>query len=520
MRRVFIVLVCLFAPLMAGATTGDIQINAKTHTFPNGLQLVVVERHWSPTVSFIVRYKVGSCDEHPGITGSAHLLEHMLFKGTRNMGTTNYDAEVPIMANIDTLAHKMTAAIIKTRNPLYRGDNSEVDSLKGAIAKLQEQEKKYIIKDEFWETYLKNGGTSLNASTGGDGTQYFVSLPSNRTELWAYMESDRMAGPILREFYSERDVVYEERRLRTDNDPRGKLEEQLAAAAFTAHSYGWPVVGWASDLETVQREEVQDFFQQHYAPNNAVIAIVGDVKFDDMVKLVGKYFDSIPPSKNPIPPVETIEPEQKGERRICVEFDANPEMVIGWHEPAGGEVDKQVFDIVSSLLSDGRTSRLYKSLVEERQIASSVWANSDFSRFPDLFTVWATPKAPHTLDEVEKAIYEEMDTLMKNGPTAWELQRVRNQLDADYVRGMQSNLGMAFRLSDMQALVGDWSYVKKLKDLRQAVTADDVKRVMQKYLTKENRTVAYLIKTEGNSEAKQISAPKEMPFDMPNGRPR
>ncbi len=197
MRKVLIALVCLLIPPIAQAASDDIQINAKTHKFPNGLELVVVERHWSPTASFIIRFKVGGSDEHPGITGSAHLLEHMLFKGTKTMGTTDFGAEAPLMARIDTLAHLLKEAVNKTRGPLYRGDGKEVDSLKAAIAALQEQQKQYIIKDEFWETYLKNGGNSLNASTSNDGTQYFVSLPANRAELWSFMESDRMAGPIL-----------------------------------------------------------------------------------------------------------------------------------------------------------------------------------------------------------------------------------------------------------------------------------------------------------------------------------
>lgn len=494
MKRVLMALLSLFIPLLAQAGEDDIQIDAKTHTFPNGLQLVVVERKWSPTVSFVIRFKVGSADERPGITGSAHLLEHMLFKGTSSMGTRDYEAEVPIMASIDALAHKLTGAIEKTRDPLYRGDKSEVDSLRAAIAKLQDTQKEYVIKDEFWDTYLKNGGTSLNASTGNDGTQYFVSLPSNKTELWAYMESDRMADPVLREFYSERDVVYEERRLRTDNEPGGKLWEQVYAAAYTAHPYGWPVVGWASDLETVLREEVEDFYHQYYAPNNVVIAVVGDVEFDDIERLVAWYFNPIPPSRISPPAVETVEPEQTGERRLTVEYDAQPQLGIAYHGPAGGGVDKEVLDVIASLLTRGRTSRLYKALVEERQLATFVSSSSDFTRFPDLFTISASPKAPHSNEELEAAIYEELERLKNEGPTEWELQRVRNQLDADHVRGMQSNLGMAFRLSNMQALVGDWSYVNKLKDLRQAVTASDVRRVITEHFTKKNRTVAYLVK--------------------------
>jgi predicted Zn-dependent peptidase len=500
MRKYLVLLWFLLVATAVWAGQGEMKIDAKTHTFANGLQLIVVERDWSPTAAFVIRFKVGSADERPGITGSAHLLEHMLFKGTEHLGTTNYQAEAPLMARIDTMAHDLIAAVNKTRNPLYRGDGHEVDSIKAAIAKVQEVEKQYIVKDEIWETYLKNGGTSLNASTGNDGTQYFVQLPANRTELWAYMESERMAKPILREFYSERDVVYEERRLRTDNDPDGKLNEQLYAAAYTAHPYLWPVVGWASDLETVSREEVEDFFYQHYGPNNAVIAVVGDVKFEEVVALMEKYFGSISPSKNPPPPVETLEPPQTGERRITVEYDANPQVEIGWVSPAGGGIDKEVFDIIASLLSRGRTSRLYKSLVVDKQIATSVWAGSDFTRFPDLFTISATPKAPHTTEELESAIYEELDKLKNDGPTQWELEKVRNQLQADYIRGMQSNLGMAFRLEDMQALTGDWQYIMKVKELRAKVTADDVKRVIAKYLTKERRTVATLVRTKPTAD--------------------
>jgi predicted Zn-dependent peptidase len=501
MKKILLTTMLVILPYTLQAETGDIQLDVKTHTFSSGLQLLVVERHLSPTVSTIVRFKVGSADEKPGITGTAHLLEHMLFKGTEKIGTTDYKAEVPLMEQIDELAHELEQAVLETRDPLYRGGNEKVDSLRTRIADLQAQQKQYIVKDELWETYLKNGASFLNASTGNDGTQYYVSLPSNRLELWAYLESNRMAGPILREFYSERDVVYEERRLRTDNEPFGKLEEQLYAAAYTAHSYNWPVVGWASDLETVLREQVEDFFHQHYSPNNAVIGVVGDVKFEDVVKLVEKYFGNIPPSAKPVPPVTTVEPPQTGERRVSVEFDAEPQIAIGWHMPAGGGVDQETFDIIADLLTRGRTSRLYKSLVEEKQLVTSVRAYSSFTRFPDIFTIWATPKAPHTIEEVEKAIYEEIGRLGDEGPTEWELQRVRNQLDADFVRGLQSNFRLVYRLVDMQAKVGDWQYLLELRDKRQAVIPENVKSILQEYFTEDNRTVAYLVKPADNETA-------------------
>jgi predicted Zn-dependent peptidase len=510
MRKILLTALLVILPYTVQAGTGDIQLDVKTHTFPNGLQLLVVERHLSPTISTIVRFKVGSADEKPGITGTAHLLEHMLFKGTKKIGTTDYPAEVPLMEQIDGLAHELYQAVLETRDPLYRGGNEKVDSLRALIADVQAKQKQYIVKDELWETYLKNGASFLNASTGNDGTQYYVSLPSNRLELWAYLESDRLANAILREFYSERDVVYEERRLRTDNEPSGKLEEQLYAAAFTAQSYNWPVVGWASDLETVLREQVEAFHNQYYSPNNVVMGVVGDVKFEDVVKLVEKYFGSIPPSEKAVPKVTTTEPPQTGERRVGVEFDAEPQLAIGWHMPAGGGVDQEAFDIIGDLLTRGRTSRLYKSLVEEKQLVTSVRAYSSFTRFPDIFTIWATPKAPHTADEVEKAIYEEIDKLRDEGPTEWELQRVRNQLDADFVRGLQSNFRLAYRLVDMQAKVGDWEYLLKLRDKRQAVSADDTRRVLQDYFTEDNRTVAYLVKPPNDDTSSASLKTKRM----------
>jgi len=500
LKKILLLIISISIPLTAHAKKDDIRLDVKTHTFSNGLELLVVERHLSPTFSVRVRFKVGSADEKPGITGIAHLLEHMLFKGTRNIGTADYEAEVPIMEKIDELAHQLTDAITESRNPLYRGSIEKADSLRALIAELQKKQEQYIIKYELWETYLRHGGSGLNASTGNDRTQYYISLPSNKLELWAYLESDRLSNPVFREFYSERDVVYEERRLRVDNSPSGKLYEQLNATAFTASSYNWPVVGWASDLETMLKEDVEEFFHQYYSPNNIVIAIAGDVKFDEVVKLIEKYFGHIPPSEKPVPPVTTMEPEQQGERRVAVVYDAEPRMAIGWHMPAGGDVDQEVFDVISSLLTRGRTSRLYKSLVEEKQMISSIRAMSAFTRFPDIFTIIAVPKAGYTIKDVETAVYEEIENLRKEGPSDWELQRVINQLEADYVRGLRSNRGLAFRLSDMQAKVGDWSYLLTLKEKRQAVTAEDVKRILEEYFIQNNRTVAYLVKPdEGTS---------------------
>lgn len=496
MKSIISGLFVMFLFVFPATASDDIQLDVKEFTLANGMRFLVLERHEAPVFSTVLRYKVGSVDERPGITGMAHLCEHMMFKGTKLFGTSNYEAEVPFLQKIDSLAELLTIEQAKVRNPFYKGPKDTVDSLKAQIHRVQLEEAQYIIKDELWETYLRNGGTMLNASTFGDGTQYFVSLPANRLELWALMESDRMANLVTREYYSERDVVYEERRLRTDNEPSGCLEEQFSAAAFTACGYGWPVVGWASDLETMTRIDLNDFRARFYAPNNAVVAIVGDVNFDAVKAMAEKYFGPIPASKG-LPKIETSEPPQKGERRVEVKFDAEPRAIVGYHTVAAGDPDLAPLEVMTSILTDGRTSRLYKKMVEERKIAQSIWGGISGSRYPDMFTFWLTPMGNVPLATNEQAIYEEIDAMKTKPVSDWELQRVRNQLDANYIRTLRSNMWMAFNLSGNTALTGDWHYIKNHYEELKAVTKEDIMRVANKYFSEDNRTVAYLVKTPG-----------------------
>ncbi len=487
----------------------EFKLNVQEYTLKNGLELLMVEKYTAPVVSCVVRFKVGSVDEWPGITGTSHLLEHMLFKGTKNIGTWNYAAEVPLMKEIDQIAAQMEKEEKSLQNPLAGRDETKLKQLREKLRELQKKQKQYIIKDELWETYLKNGGAGLNASTFEDGTQYFLSLPANRLELWAYIESDRMREPVLREFYSERDVVFEERRLRTDTQPMGKLWEQFAATAFTAHPYGWPVVGWASDISTVKREQVQEYFRNHYSPNNAVIAVVGDINPQQVIGLVEKYFADIPAQPAP-EPVFTSEPEQRGERRIEVEFDANPQMLIGYHMPQAGHPDSYVLDVIASILSRGRTSRFYKNLVEDKKIALTVTAFSNQSRYPDLFTIQAMPLAPHTTPELEEAIYQEIEKLKVEPVSSWELEKTRNQLEADFIRSLNSNTGLAFQLTNYQAVTGSWKFLQTLKEERKKVTPEEIMRVAQKYLTKSNRTVATLVKTKSETKTASLVPEKKL----------
>jgi predicted Zn-dependent peptidase len=495
-RLAVIVCAALLLSMAAQAEMTDVRLDVKKRTLANGMRILVLENHAVPVFSSIIRFSTGSVDERPGITGVSHLLEHMLFKGTRIIGTTNYEAEVPIMAAIDSLAHLAYVEQVNLLNPLKLQDSTRLKELRRQMANLQSEQKKYIIKDELWGTYLQSGGSGLNASTSNDGTQYYVSLPKNRLELWAFLESDRMENLVLREFYSERDVVMEERRLSYDNQVRGKLGEAVSAAVYWASPYSWPVVGWMSDLQTVLREDVQEYFKSHYAPSNAVAVIVGDVSADSVFALCEKYFGRIP--AQPLPqPVVTRDAPQTGERRLEVEFDANPMVDISWHTPQIGDPDLAALDVASSILSSGRTSRFYKNIREKR--LGSANSSVDYSRLPGTFSCSITPYGDHTVAELETAVYAEIDRLKMEPVTEWELQRVRNQTDAGLLRSLESNRGLSFRIASSEGMTGDWHNFLDRADAVKRVTADDVMRVANKYLTKSNRTVVCVVKTGGRS---------------------
>jgi predicted Zn-dependent peptidase len=427
----------------------------------------------------------------------------MRFKGSKIIGTTNYDAEVPILAQIDSVAHLMKAEQVRLGTPLNSQDSTEYKRLRQQIADLQAQEKKYIIKDEIWRIYLQNGANGFNASTGNDGTQYIVSLPSNRLELWAFLESDRLSNLVLREFYSERDVVMEERRMSLENSPRGVLEEAASATAFWASPYNWPVVGWMSDLQSVLREDVEAYYKSHYSPTNAVAVIVGDVNADEVFALCEKYFGSIP--AQPLPePVVTRDAQQKGERRVEVEFDASPMASIWWHVPAIGHPDLPALDVASSILSSGRTSRFFKNIRQNRIGQASAGVDA-LNRYPGTFSVDIQPFGDHSIKEVEDSVYAEIERMKTTPVSDWEIAKVINQGDAALVRSLDNNMGLAFRLANSETLAGNWRYFVDYQESLKKVTAADIMRVCATYLTRENRTVVNLVKPYAQQAAPTAS---------------
>ncbi|MBI3665350.1 MAG: insulinase family protein [Acidobacteria bacterium] len=459
-------------------------------TLANGLHFIVVERHEAPVVSFYTYANVGAVDDPKGRTGLAHMFEHMAFKGTDRIGSKNYPEEKKAMEAVDEVFRRLTAE--RDKGP--RADKAKLGMLEKEFHAAVEKAGSLAESNEFTRVIEESGGVGLNAGTSADYTAYFYSLPSNRIELWFYLESERFLRPVMREFYKERDVVREERRLRTESSPVGKLVEAFLAGAFEAHPYRRPAVGWPSDLENISREDAQEFFKIYYVPANMTMAVVGDVNPRQVRQLAETYFGRLP--KRPLPPpVTTVEPEQDGERRMEVESPAQPLVVLGYKKPSELDPDRAVFDVISSVLSGGRTGWFYKELVRDKQIALDAGGFPNFpgDKYPGLFLFYAFPTSGHSVAENETAMYTLIEKLKNEKVDTETLNMVKTKNRAALIRKLEGNSGLAAELATYYASFNDWRQLFYSLDEINKVTADDVERVARKYFSKRDRTVAYLV---------------------------
>jgi len=487
-------------PLTAQLPTGE-GLPVIEKELPNGLRLLVLRRSGAPTVAFVTQYRVGSVHEEPGRSGIAHLLEHMLFKGTKTIGTIDHSAELELFPRIDAVNDSIRA-LRSLRTQLASLDaptevaeiDARVSDLAEYLKALEDSARAFIVPNDFDRILSRHGARGLNATTTYESTTYFVELPSNRAELWFILESDRLQNPVFREFYAERDVVAEERRMRIESDPGGRLWEELMATAFRVHPYGRPVIGTMEEIQGLSRRDAEEYFQRYYGPNNAVVAIVGDIDPDEIIALAERYLGPIPPGEEP-PPVLEREPRQWEERRVEVEYDAEPQLLIGWHVPPREDEDYPALSILAHLLSGGNTSRIYRRLVLEERLAHSVSTSIQPGElYPQLFTIGVAPRAPHTTEELEAVIYEEIERLKRDPPEYHELERIRNQLEAGEVRRLRSNLGLAFQLAGSTAYYDDWRATFRFTRRLQEVEPGDIQRVARRYLRPTNRTVARLVR--------------------------
>ena len=481
------------------------EVAVEEWTLGNGMKWLLFERHESPTISAGWVAHVGSANERPGITGISHFFEHMMFKGTHVIGTRDIDADLKLIDEQEKLREGMRSELEIMRARLRRGEIDDLAKPENQTERYRELDKQFdalvqkqretIVKDQLDQIYTKNGGEFLNASTSEDWTLYLVRVPSNRLELWAWLESDRLLNPVLREFYSERDVVFEERRLRTESTPLGKYDEDFSATFWEAHPYGWPVEGWASDIPMYTLAQAKDYFATYYAPNNLTGVLVGDFKKADVKPLLERYFGRIPRAAKTPPDVVTLEPKQLAEKRYLAEAETSPTVRVWWKGVSFVHKDRAAVDLLTDLLS-GRTGRLYKGLVLGRQVASDVSASTDLKKYAGSIQVECTVKDGKEPAAVEAAIYEELAKLQAEPVAADELQKVKNQSKANAYRRLSTPVFIMFQLLVFEGL-GDWRYINNAPDEVDAVTPADLQRVAKEYLTKENRTVGIFLRKEG-----------------------
>jgi predicted Zn-dependent peptidase len=464
----------------------------------NGLTVIVMERPEAPVFSFTTVVNVGSAQEVSGITGLAHMFEHMAFKGTDKVGTSNYTAESAALAKVEDAY----AAYDRARRDPVNHDEARIAALDKAWKAAIDDAQKFVVPNEFSKIVDRAGAVGVNAGTNTDSTVYFYSLPSNRLELWAYLDSERFLHPVFREFYKEREVVHEERRMRTESSPVGRLIEQALASAFTAHPYGQPVVGWPSDLESFSATDAKAFFAKYYVPANMVIALVGDVKASEVMPIMEKYFGRLPKGTAP-EPLRTVEPKQTAERTVIVREQSQPFYFEAYHRPAEIDPDAPTFDAIEMLLSEGRTSRLYRSLVRDKKLAAAAAGFNGFpgNKYPSLFAFLGIPTAGHTAGELADPIHAEIERLKTEDVSDAELQSVKTRAKAQLLRQLDSNNGLAVQLATYQTIFGDWRELFHEVERIDKVTAADIRRVANATFVPTNRTTAMI------ESAKKAAAP-------------
>jgi predicted Zn-dependent peptidase len=485
----FLALCLIWAGALSAQDLASFEKRVTKRVLPNGLTVLIVERPEAPVFSFFTHVDAGTVQEVPGITGLAHMFEHMAFKGTKTIGTTNYAEEQKALDRVEAAYAAHEAERLKRTGR----DEKRLEQLRNEWQEAIKSADQYVVANEFGEIIDRSGGVGLNAFTSNDETGYFYSMPSNRLELWAYLESERFLEPVMREFYKERDVVREERRMRIESNPIGKLVEQILAAAFTAHPYGQAGIGWPSDLQSFSATDAEAFFKTYYVPANMVVSVVGDVKPAQVMPIIEKYFGRLPARPEP-PPLRTTEPPQTAEKLIILRETSQPFYIEAYHKPAGTHPDDAVYEAISDVMSNGRTSRLYRSLVRDQKIAAAAAGFNNFpgNKYANLFAFYAVSTPGHSTDEIRDAIRAEIERIRTEPVTDEELQMVKRRAKANLIRGLDSNQGLALQLATAEARHGDWRQVFRQVDQIEKVTREDILRVAQATFVPSNRTVGII----------------------------
>lgn len=468
----------------------------------NGMKFLVMENHDAPVVSFFTYADVGGANEPDGKTGVAHFLEHLAFKGTTEIGTSNFQAEKPLLNQLDNLAEQLHQARAKN-------DTLATQKLEKEFEKVQAEAGQYVKRNEFGKIVQESGGVGINAATSTDSTVYFYSFPANKLELWMSLESERFLQPVFREFYKEQEVILEERRMRTENSPIGQMVEAFLGTAFTTHPYKRPVIGYDRDIRNLNRQDVAKFFQTYYGPSNLTVAIVGDVDPKEVKRLAEIYFGRFPKKPTP-PPLAIVEPKQTQTKEVTLTLPSQPWYLEGYHRPALDSADNATFEVISTIMSSGRTSRLYKTLVEDKQVALVAEGDNGFpgDKYPNLMLFYAQTAPNVTVEQASQALRQEIERLKTEPVSEEELERAQNQLQADLLRSLDSNQGMARLLTEYEVKTGDWRNLFNQLTAIAAVTPADIQRVAQQTFTPENRTTGRIL-SDGSQGAGTSTHSKE-----------
>lgn len=487
--RTLLLLILLLTPalLLSADDTGRFLEEAVVEKkLPNGITLLMINRGYAPTLAFEVSFSVGSADESYDTAGTAHLLEHMLFKGTDRIGTRNWDKEKPVLERIEVVGETLDR--LKRENPA----NPRIPDLEKELEELQRLHSEYVDPVPYSRLYKAQGGVGFNASTSRDRTAYYIQLPSEKLRLWAETETERLRNPVLREFYLERNNVIEERLMRYDSRGEGLLYERFNAVAYMAHPYRHPTIGWKTIIPFLSIKDVRSFYNRYYIPSRMTIAIVGKQDTRETFRIINETFGSLPAKPDPGRPL-VKEVEQMGERRFSISFREKPQLIMGWHKPAAPHHDDYALDLAAELLGGSTTSWLHRTLVLESNKATEVvvWNGSPGARYDNQFVIFAAPAPGVALEDLEQAIYAEMEAF-REAVTDEMVRDAKRKMTASFIFGMDSNKSLAHILSYYNAVLGDWRYASGYARVLREIEAKDLQAAMARYCVSRNRTVGYL----------------------------